>query len=72
MRNGFIFDVLIGVDNQESVQIGGKLFEIYETITQEETSKLSVVKKLVGKLLIQNSSREIRKCSSERVKLENW
>ena len=50
MRNGYITQVLISVDIQEIVKIGGKVFEIYEGVIYRENYKVSPVKKVIDDL----------------------
>ena len=45
MRNGCIADVLTSVDIQETVEIGGKVIEIYEDVIYRENFKLTPFKK---------------------------
>ena len=41
MRNGYITDTLTSVDIQEIVEIGGKVFQIYEGVFYRENFKVS-------------------------------
>ena len=40
MRNGCIVDVLISVDIQEIVKVGGKLIRIYKGVTERDYRKI--------------------------------
>ena len=50
MRYGSIIDVLISVDIQEIVKIGGKVVEISESFIYRESFKVSPFKKVLDKL----------------------
>ena len=49
-RNGYIKDTLTSVDNQETVKIGGKVFQIYEGVIYQENFKISPFEKIIEKL----------------------
>ena len=50
MRNGYIIDTLTSLDNQEIVEIGGKVIEIYEGVLYRENFKISPFRKVKEKL----------------------
>ena len=50
MKNGYITQVLTSVDIQGIVKIGGKVIEIYETITYRENFKVSPFGKIIEEL----------------------
>ena len=49
-RNGYIIDTLTCVDNQEIVEIGGKVIQIYEGVIYRENFKLSPFRKNIENL----------------------
>ena len=51
MRNGYIIDTLTSVDNQEIVEFGGKVIQVYEGVFYRENFKISPFKKVIEKLL---------------------
>ena len=50
MRNGYIIDTLTSVDNQETVEIGGKVIEIYEGVIYRENFKVNPFRKVIENL----------------------
>ena len=50
MRNSFIVDVLISVDIQETIKIGGNVIQIYEGVVYRENFKVSPFKSVIDKL----------------------
>ena len=50
IRNGYIIDHLTSVDIQETVEIGGKVIEIYEGVIYREIFKVSAFRKRIDKL----------------------
>ena len=50
MRNGVIIDTLTSVDNQEIVQNGGKVIEIFEGVIYRENFKVRPFRKVIDKL----------------------
>ena len=50
MRKDYIIDTLTSVDIQEIVRIGGKNFEIYESVVYRENFKISPFKKVIENL----------------------
>ena len=50
MRNGYIIDLLIYVDIQDIIRIGGKVIEIYESVIYRENFKVSPFRKVNNKL----------------------
>ena len=50
MRNGYITQVLLSVDIQKIVKIGGKVIEIYEGVIYRESYKVSPFKKVIDNL----------------------
>ena len=51
MRFGFFTDVLTFVDIREIVEIGRKVIEIYEGVLYRENFKVSLLKKVIDKLI---------------------
>ena len=49
MRNGYIIDHLTSVDIQETVEIGGRVIEIYEGVIYRENIKVSLFIKVIDK-----------------------
>ena len=50
MRNRYFKEHLTSVDNQEIVQIGGKVLEIYEGVIYRKNSKVSPFRKVTDNL----------------------
>ena len=50
MRNGYITQVLLSVDIQEIVKIGGRVIEIYEGVIYKENFKINPFEKVITKL----------------------
>ena len=61
MRNGYNTQNLTSVDIQDFVEIGGKVFEIYEGVIYRENFKLSPFKKVIDKVF------EIRKNTKTKI-----
>ena len=49
MRNGCFTDTLTGVDNQKTVEVGGKVLEIYKGVIYRENFKIPPFGKVIGK-----------------------
>ena len=50
MRSGYIIDHIISVDNQEIVEIGGKVVEIYEVVIYRDNFKITPVRRVIDNL----------------------
>ena len=50
MRIGYTIDTLTSVDNQEIVEMGGKVIEIYQGVTYRDNFEISPFRKVIEKL----------------------
>ena len=58
MRNGYITQVLTTVDNQEIVEIGGRVIEIYECVIYRENFKINPFEKVITKFALRQKYKE--------------
>ena len=50
MRNGCFTDTLTSVDNQKTVEVGGKVLEIYKGVNYRENFKIPPLGKFIEKI----------------------
>ena len=61
MRNGYIIDTFTSVDIQETVKIGGKVIEIYESVVHRENFKISPFRKVIDKFFALRQKYKVKK-----------